>query len=49
MDKNGKLKNMMYSLLDYDIRQYERYKDTYNLTFLKNRLDRNTAAFCLQL
>ena len=45
MDKNGKLKIMMYSLLDYDIRQYERYKDTYNLTFLKNRLDRNTAVF----
>ncbi len=45
MGKDGKLKIMMYSLLDYDIKEYERYKNEFDMTFLRHKLDRNTAVF----
>ena len=45
MNTDKKLKIMMYSLEDYDIRQYERYRKQYDMKFLKTRLDEDTAVF----
>lgn len=45
IDNNGKLKVIIYSLMDYDQREYERYKDAFKMKFLKNKLDASTAVF----
>ena len=40
-----KLKIMLYSLEEYDRKQYERYREQFQMKFLKNRLDENTAVY----
>ena len=39
------LRLMFNNLEDYDIEQYERYRDQYNMKYLKTRLDESTAVF----
>ena len=45
MSTDQKLKIMLYNLEEYDKKQYERYQDQFQMKFLKNRLDENTAVF----
>ncbi len=40
-----KLKIIIYSLMEYDQAEYERYKDRFSFRFMKNKLDKNTAVF----
>ena len=45
MSTDQKLKIMLYNLEEYDKKQYERYQEQFQMKFLKNRLDENTAVF----